>query len=194
MADFLDELTHLVCRLVSVPTSCSITLRRDAEEVFTVVASDALAVELDEIQYGNGDGPCLESLRTGRIVHVADTRTERRWNGYPRHADRHGARSSLSLPLSVSSATIGALNVYGREPGTFADAAVRETLTVIAAQAASALTMLLRHVQHDLTTAQLEEALNSRTTIDQVIGILMAQQRCTAGQAFALLSSPCSRV
>jgi ANTAR domain len=36
-------------------------------------------------------------------------------------------------------------------------------------------------------TAQLEQALSSRTVIDQALGILMAQQRCTSDDAFALL-------
>jgi AmiR/NasT family two-component response regulator len=35
--------------------------------------------------------------------------------------------------------------------------------------------------------AQLEQALTSRTEIDQALGILMGQQRCTADEAFALL-------
>jgi AmiR/NasT family two-component response regulator len=34
---------------------------------------------------------------------------------------------------------------------------------------------------------QLEQALASRTVIDQALGILMGQQQCTAGEAFALL-------
>jgi AmiR/NasT family two-component response regulator len=37
-------------------------------------------------------------------------------------------------------------------------------------------------------TAQLRAALASRAVIDQAIGILMAQQRCTAAQAFEILS------
>jgi AmiR/NasT family two-component response regulator len=34
---------------------------------------------------------------------------------------------------------------------------------------------------------QLDQALASRTVIDQAIGILMGQQHCTADEAFALL-------
>lgn len=36
---------------------------------------------------------------------------------------------------------------------------------------------------------ELERALASRTTIDQAIGVLMAEQRCTADEAFDLLRS-----
>jgi hypothetical protein len=36
-------------------------------------------------------------------------------------------------------------------------------------------------------TTQLRAALTSRAAIDQAIGILMAQQRCTAEQAFEIL-------
>ena len=34
---------------------------------------------------------------------------------------------------------------------------------------------------------QLEAALSSRSVIDQAMGVLMAQQRCTAEEAFDLL-------
>ena len=36
--------------------------------------------------------------------------------------------------------------------------------------------------------AQLEQALQSRTVIDQAIGIIMAESRCDADQAFATLT------
>lgn len=39
------------------------------------------------------------------------------------------------------------------------------------------------------THAQLEAALSSRSLIDQALGILMRQQRCTAEQPMALLRS-----
>jgi AmiR/NasT family two-component response regulator len=47
--------------------------------------------------------------------------------------------------------------------------------------------MVLRQARQDQLTTQLEQALESRTTIDQAMGILMAQQRCGSEEAFALL-------
>jgi AmiR/NasT family two-component response regulator len=49
--------------------------------------------------------------------------------------------------------------------------------------------MIVRHDRQAQTSVQLEEALSSRSVIDQALGILMAQQRCTADEALALLRS-----
>jgi AmiR/NasT family two-component response regulator len=66
---------------------------------------------------------------------------------------------------------------------------LRQILAVFAAQAAAALAMVLRQARQGEISAQLEQALASRTTIDQALGILMGQQRCTAEHAFALLKA-----
>jgi len=54
-------------------------------------------------------------------------------------------------------------------------------------QATTALVLVLRNADQAQQSVQLEQALSSRTVIDQAIGILMAQQQGTAEEAFALL-------
>jgi AmiR/NasT family two-component response regulator len=46
----------------------------------------------------------------------------------------------------------------------------------------------LRIADQAKLNADLQNTLASRSVIDQAIGILMAQQRCPAAEAFALLS------
>ena len=93
----------------------------------------------------------------------------------------------MSLPLASQDQTLGAMNFYGFErPDMFA-VAERQPYEVFAAQAAGALQIAgLRHRDAELVN-QLETALSSRSVIDQAIGVLMAQQRCTAEEAFDLL-------
>jgi AmiR/NasT family two-component response regulator len=57
----------------------------------------------------------------------------------------------------------------------------------MAEQCSSALEVILRQTDHALLREQFDTALRSRSVIDQALGILMAQQRCTAGEAFELL-------
>ena len=165
--------------------SGSITVRGESQP-YTVTSSDDFAVQVDEVQYGQEEGPCLDAVRDGVVIYVADMRSESRWPDYREHAVTVGVRSSLSLPLQVGADVIGALNLYSRQAEAF-DERLRQSLSVFAAQAAAALTMVLRQARQDEVSAQLEQALASRTVIDQAIGILMAQQRCTADLAFALL-------
>lgn len=181
---FLTEVARLAAGVVPA-ASCGITMRRDGRPL-TVASSDERAERVDEVQYGAGEGPCLEALHTGALVEVPDLAAERRWVTYRPHALRHGVRCSLSLPLAAGTATVGALNLYGFVPHAF-DAAARRHAQTFAVQAATALTLVLRTIGQAQDSADLEQALASRSIIDQALGILMVQQHCNADQAFAFL-------
>jgi GAF domain-containing protein len=189
--EFLSELTAVAPQLGGPAISCSITMRGE-HKPYTVTSSDELAGQVDEVQYDQNEGPCLQALHDGAEIYVEDMRDETRWPTYIARALKVGVRSSLSLPLAVGDETIGALNLYSRVPDAF-DERLRQNLGIFASQAAAALTMVLRQARQDQVSGQLEQALASRTTIDQAIGILMAQQRCTADEAFALLRAHSQR-
>lgn len=59
----------------------------------------------------------------------------------------------------------------------------------IAGHAAGALSLALRLAERDDLIGNLRLAMRSRSSIDQTIGILMAQQRCSAHAAFELMRS-----
>lgn len=181
----LNELAGLAAAVVP-GVGCGITLRLDGG-VLTVGASDRRAVELDERQYAVNGGPCLETLRTGYIIDLPDARSELRWPDYVPSAVELGLRCSVSLPLGVAGETFGAMNVYGFEgPRLFAEPERRQ-LEIFAAQAAGTLRVIRRLTLDSQLLAQMEQALGSRTVIDQAMGIIMGSQRCTASVAFDLL-------
>ena len=183
---FVAEVAAVAASVLGGTTECGITLRRDGGFV-TVAASGARAAALDETQYRASQGPCLQTLRTGEVVELVDARAERRWPAYVPAALDAGLRCSLSLPLARGGDTFGALNVYGfDEPHPFGPQD-RRRMELFAAQASGALRLATRRAQDTALLAQLEEALGSRTTIDQAMGIIMGQQRCTAATAFDLL-------
>jgi GAF domain-containing protein len=186
IARFLVELARLATTVIPEPVSCGITLRYE-HGMMTAGSSDRRAEMLDETQYRNGDGPCMQSVRTGRAVVVHDLLLEERWSAYVADAITSGLRTSVSLPLSVNGQTFGAMNVYGfGAPDLFGPQAYRE-LEVFAAQAAGTLRVATRQTKDATLLAQMEESLSSRTVIDQALGIIMATQRCTATAAFELL-------
>jgi GAF domain-containing protein len=183
----LDDLARLASGVTTLAASCGITFRRNGDPV-TAAASSALAADVDEVQYAQGDGPCLEAMRTRQVVTVSDLASEHRWGAYPTHAMSYGVRSSLSLPLSVDGDDDGAINLYATVPDAFGDAP-RLAGELFAGQATAALTIARRMVRQAELTGQLRDALASRSVIDQALGILMEQERCDAGQAFDLLRS-----
>jgi GAF domain-containing protein len=145
-----------------------------------------LAAQLDEVQYGQDDGPCLQTLRTGQVTLVHDLNTERRWGAYPAHALARGVRSSLSLPLTINGDTRGALNLYSPTANAFGKEEHQQA-QILSVQASTALTLAHRQTEQATLTDQLREALATRAVVDQALGILMAQQSCDAETAFGIL-------
>jgi hypothetical protein len=107
----LAELAGLAVRAVGKRLSCGITLEPNGRPM-TVASTDARAAQVDEVQCGLDQGPCLHALRTGTQVSIDDLASDRRWVAYAATALQHGIWSSLSLPLSSGTDTVGAFNLY----------------------------------------------------------------------------------
>jgi GAF domain-containing protein len=111
-----------------------------------------------------------------------------RWRDYAVRALARGVRSSLSMPLMTPDRPVGALNLYSDRLGFFGDAETR-LAERFAREAAVAVGIAARLASQAVLTDQLRASLASRAVIDQAIGVIMAQQRCTAEQAFAIMRS-----
>ncbi len=185
ITDFLHQLALLSASTLGGDLSCGITVRRDHRPV-TVASSDDRAARVDEVQYAHDGGPCLTSLDTGEIVHIVDLVDDDRWGAYRSAALAHGVRASLSVPLRSASTVVGALNFYASWAHAF-DEERHGRAVQFGAEASRALTLAVRMAERTEMSAQLQEALASRAVIDQALGIIMAQRRCTADEAFGTL-------
>jgi GAF domain-containing protein len=183
--EFLQQVAHLAATVLPGELSCGITIRRNHRAI-TAASSDARASQVDGIQYNHDHGPCLTSLNTGEVVLIDDLATDDRWNGYQIPALGHGIRSSISLPLHGDHKVIGALNLYATRPRAFGS---QEQLAAqrFAGEASRALTLALRLAERAEMSHDLQHALASRAVIDQALGIIMGQNRCTADEAFETL-------
>jgi GAF domain-containing protein len=185
MERFLTDLARVAGAVITPPAACGITLAEDHLPL-TVASSDPLAAHVDEVQYGQDDGPCLQAMRTGQIVSISDMATEQRWGAYPAFALSYGVRSSLSLPLTANGNARGALNLYAGTAHAFG-ASEQQHAKLFAGPASAALTVVTRQVHQVHLTEQLHDALATRAVIDQALGILMGHNRCDFDTAFALL-------
>ncbi|HJQ00725.1 MAG TPA: GAF and ANTAR domain-containing protein [Jatrophihabitans sp.] len=181
---FLTELAHYAS--AQTEHTCSVTVRTGNRPPYTVVSTDDLSLRLDEQQYHDGRGPCLEALATGVPVVVTDMAAESRWQPYPARAAELGARSSISQPLISGEQVIGVLNMYAFKKIT-PDVGMLARVAQLGDRAAGALAVGMRIAEQSTENANLRTALTSRSVIDQAIGILMAQQLCTEQEALALL-------
>jgi GAF domain-containing protein len=183
--ELLQGVAELSVRVIEPVATCGITLAQD-DRVITVASADALARQLDEQQYEHETGPCLQALYSGEVVEAADLAVEDRWEVYPTIAMAHGILGILSTPLMVDGKPVGVLNLYAPTPRSFS-AQDRQLAGLLAGQAAIAITAALRHYDEVTLSDHLRIALSSRSVIDQAIGIVMAQRRCSPEEAFATL-------
>jgi GAF domain-containing protein len=184
---FLNQLTDLAAlRLSRTGTAfCSITLRRHRRGV-TFAFSDPEAALWDEVQYGRDDGPCLEAMRTGRIVATADLWAEKRWRSYVDHVQGRGPRSLIAAPISLEGDAAAALNCYSARPDAFGDQDL-ELASSLAADVSSSVRIALKIAAESELAADLSAALGSRTAINLAAGIVMGQSQCSQEEAMAIL-------
>jgi GAF domain-containing protein len=191
VAGFIERLTGWAVEQTPGGEACGLTVEQ-AGSGRTVSYTGELAARGDERQYELDDGPCLEAMRSGQVVAVDDMAEEGRWGDYPRRAVEAGVRSSLSLPLTVGEAGRGALNLYSSRPQAFSDTDER-IARVWAGQASGALEIAWRMAEREDAVEHLHRGLATRQVIGQAVGLLMAQRRCTATEAFDLLKGASQR-
>ena len=182
----LERVTQVAKRSLHGADEVSVTLIRD-EKPFTAAFTGQLALDADEMQYERGYGPCMDAGRAGIVLRIEDMRREERWPDYAAAVRARGVLSSLSVPLPIQDRYIGALNIYSRLPEAFGDSAI-DAGRLIASYAAVAVHNAQTFTQASALAADLAKAMESRAVIEQAKGIVMHEQRCSADDAFALLT------
>jgi GAF domain-containing protein len=183
--DLLQQIAEAACEIVPATTNCSVSLVRDGV-VRSVAIANEKARHLDDLQYEHGDGPCLEAIRTTREVLSQDLHADERWGDFRSAMVEHGIRSTMAVPLEVDHGAEGALNIYSEDLAAFDEQAI-VLARLVAGQAATVMSGVLRYRDQAVLTEQLRAALSSRAVIDQAIGVVMAHQGCPPEQALATL-------
>jgi GAF domain-containing protein len=148
--------------------------------------SDELAARLEEMQQEIQEGPALTAMRTGQVARVENTRERAQWAQFAARAAAAGVGSSLSVPLTVGDRQVGALNLYAPAAGAFGETQLRRAHGVAAA-VSGMLALAVSRAEQAALVGDLRAALATRAIIDQALGIIMAQQRCTSDEAFVVL-------
>jgi GAF domain-containing protein len=185
MKMILDDVVALAKGRIAGADEVSITLVRD-ENANTVASTGTLAVQLDELQYEEGYGPCLDAGRSNEAQLIEDAATETRWPDYVHRARKAGLGSSLSVPLPVEHYLVGALNIYSVNAQAFPPARVALG-GAMAARITAALSSAESARSHRERIANLERALKSHAVINQAKGMIMVQRKCSADVAFAMM-------
>lgn len=165
----------------------SVTIVR-GDRADTAASTGLLATRLDGCQCTEGSGPGLEAARTGSTMIVADMSAETRWPAYAVQAVQDGVLSSLSVALPMNDGSAGAFNIYARKRDAFDEHGQRLAHRA-AEHAAIAMTNASLYAASALLAEQLRQAMESRAVIEQAKGIIMGERRCSAEEAFAVLTA-----
>ena len=150
--------------------------------VQTRAGTGPLVEELDNLQYGLGEGPCVDALRHALVVAAPAIRAEQRWPRYVSRATREtGLQSQLAVRMFLDEeGTVGTLNLYSTSQAEI-DPDAESVAELFATHAAIALGRA-----REIST--LNEALLSRRLIGQAIGIVMERYKIDEDRAFAFLA------
>lgn len=162
-------------------------LQRDRARTVAFSGDGRLAAALDERQYEDGFGPCMDAAATGQVIEIVDTASDPTYPSFSRQARRHGVTRALAVGMPTAHDTSGALNIYASGPAGRFDQAARDAATALAGFAGIALLNTSLYAGAVDEVAQMREAMASRAGIEQAKGILMHQHRCSAEEAFDIL-------
>jgi GAF domain-containing protein len=176
----LDEVVGAAVQLIPGAEEASIGLVVARRQVTSQHRTGELPERVDAIQTETGEGPCLDAAYEQQTVRVPDLRHEQRWPTFARRAYEAGAGSMLSFQLYVQGDTLGALNLYSREPEGFDEES--EQVGLLFASYAAVAFADAQKMDH------LDRAVASRDLIGQAKGMLMERYGIDGDGAFRVLA------
>ena len=129
----------------------------------------------------------MEVAQSSGIILVNDLTAETGWPELADRALRTGVRCTMSVALPVQRAELGALNIYGAQPGCF-DRHAAELAWAFAGYAAVAIANAHQHETTATLADSMQRAMETRAVIEQAKGIIIAQQHCSPEQALEQLT------
>lgn len=184
LADTLQAVVDYAAANIEGAEHAAITVKRGKQGYQTIAATGQLPLLVDSIQYETHEGPCLQAIDDHHVFRSDDLATDARWPNFGgRAAETTKVASMMSHRLYIEDEdTIGALNLYSREPAAFASLPLT-ALDELATHCAIALARAAEHDQNE----HLRLALDTNRDIGVAMGIIMALHKITKEQAFDAL-------
>ena len=149
----------------------------------SVATTSAAVQRLDGWQMRAGVGPAVTAYDSGEPVTVTEAVTDVRWPGL---ADGVGepVRLCLAVPLVTGEGVVGVLTAILTGEGRTISPHLAGVAETLGAAVASLIQESALRSQMQAQVDDMQAALLSRAVIDQAKGVVMADQRCSAEEAF----------
>lgn len=185
VVELLTDLTERCTALLDVEAA-GLLLADPRRHLHLMAATSEQSHDLELLQLQADEGPCLDCYATGHPVTVADLSDERaRWPQFVPAATEAGYASVHAVPMRAAGTVLGALGLFGTQPGHLndADLLVAQTLAHVACVA-----ILQDHAPTPATVLpQLRAALASRIVVEQAKGYLREHFDVSIEDAFTML-------
>ncbi len=186
--DMTDALAVLVADCAAeVGAAAVAVMARDGggTRVAMLSATSHRAAEIEALQIQHDDGPCVECMRTQRVVRAAGDEMHRRWGAVGDAVAAAGFGSVAAFPMQYRTATIGGLNVFHGEGRRLAEE--DEELVQAVADMATLLVVHARPVPPHHLDGLVRDALRAREVVEQAKGVLSYRERVDPATAFERL-------
>src|SRR5918995_571337 len=185
LEDLLTQVATYAVQAIPGADGAGLTLL-EQDRADTIVATAPFVTEVDDIQYGMNQGPCISAAREGQTVMSGSLGGDSRWPRFGGRVARLGVHSVVSLPLVAPDGVVGAMNVYAYAKNAFDDRAA-ELGMIFASPAAIAVQNAHALAQTRRLALQLQAALETRGVIDRAVGIMMSRSGGTEAEAMERL-------
>jgi hypothetical protein len=117
-----DQLCRACVEMLEVD-GASVSVVHEGATRGTFGSSGELSRRIDEFQFTFGEGPCLDAVRHGSPVLVADldAATEQRWPAFREAVVNEGVNAVFALPVAVTTSYVGALDLFRQSRGQLAE-------------------------------------------------------------------------
>jgi len=187
LGEVLRQMAELAAASIPGADEVSITLLDDRDTARTVAFSGSLATVLDERQYTDGYGPCLDAAQSGETIRIDDTSTSEHYPEFAATALRAGVHSTVAVGMPLPYEGLAALNVYCRTPGAALSDEALTAVRTFADHAAVTIANAALVSSRTRVAEQLTTAMRTRAVIEQAKGVVATMCACDPEQAFDFL-------
>lgn len=187
LGEVLRRTTELAVAAVPGADEVSITLLDENDRARTVAFSGSLATVLDERQYADGYGPCLDAAQSGETIRIDDTTSSEHYPDFAATALRAGVHSTLAMGMPLPYEGLAALNVYCRTAGRPLDDDALAAVRTFADHAAVTIANAALLSNRTRVAEQLTTAMRTRAVIEQAKGVVATMCACDPEEAFEFL-------
>lgn len=155
------------------------------------VATDPLVRDLLRLERSTGEGPCADTLRSGRPLY-AERGLLASWPTYAAAASARGVRVQACAPLLAGPDAHGVLTAYGLRHGDL-DARSRRLVHDLAQALGARVAEMVAREQDRVAAASAPAAATGHRLLDRAVGIVQERYGSSAERAVELLEASATR-